>query len=528
MALLDDPNFIIAHLRHAFITSDDTGMCEMAIMNEDVDWPERKKELEEKRRKPWSQFYNVDPDQTFDDLDIYADSYEIESSFDYGFRQRSNTAVRLEKLRQDRMVQNQCRKVQWKDDGMEFLDEELDDLFKKKKVHPPNIRRLKKHSALSQQMDTCPAVASNPFSEYAKFDGKAQVGSSSVIKQIDIYLDMCEGDAREFPMELHVMGTARVIDVIGLICWHYTNDGYEPQLSENVENYALMIAEEDGEVDTDFPALDSKEAISKFGFNTLALTEKELPKPVVAEKVEGKLLVTVRSSDGESRIAVDSMTITVRDIMARALKKRKGIIPTAGPDYILEKEDEPGVSLDLDKKLSDCNTMCFLMVREHSKREYTKDRVRHVSTGDPPLVLSTQYHSYRLQMLHKLRPTTEIQLGISGDKIEIDPVRTQPKNTANMAAKKFWGKQKAVSIESDRLADCLITEEKPSGKAIFRLTYRSTNHDFKHHDFETDQVTAKRIVTKIQQILEIRASAVRTDYNMWKERRQSSKKHHDK
>ena len=55
-------------------------------------------------------------------------------------------------------------------------------------------------------------------------------------------------------------------------------------------------------------------------------------------------------------------------------------------------------------------------------------------------------------------------LGISGDKIEIDPVRTQPKNTANMAAKKFWGKQKAVSIESDRLADCLITEEKPSGK----------------------------------------------------------------
>ncbi len=56
----------------------------------------------------------------FDDLDIYADSYEIESSFDYGFRQRSNTAVRLEKLRQDRMVQNQCKKVQWKDDGMEF------------------------------------------------------------------------------------------------------------------------------------------------------------------------------------------------------------------------------------------------------------------------------------------------------------------------------------------------------------------------------------------------------------------------
>ena len=55
-----------------------------------------------------------------------------------------------------------------------------------------------------------------------------------------------------------------------------------------------MIAEEDGEVDTDFPALDSKEAISKFGFSTLALVEKEIPKPVVEQPTkEGKLLVTV-------------------------------------------------------------------------------------------------------------------------------------------------------------------------------------------------------------------------------------------
>ena len=38
-----------------------------------------------------------------------------------------------------------------------------------------------------------------------------------------------------------------------------------------------------------------------------------------------------------------------------------------GPDYILEREDEPGVSLDLDAKLCDVGTMCFLMVREHSK-----------------------------------------------------------------------------------------------------------------------------------------------------------------
>ena len=63
MALLDDPAFIISHLRHSFITSDDTGMCEMAIMNEDLDWKERKQEALERRKKPWSQYYSADPDQ---------------------------------------------------------------------------------------------------------------------------------------------------------------------------------------------------------------------------------------------------------------------------------------------------------------------------------------------------------------------------------------------------------------------------------------------------------------------------------
>lgn len=44
--------------------------------------------------------------------------------------------------------------------------------------------------------------------------------------------------------------------------------------SENVSAYCLHIAEDDGEVDTDFPPLDSNEPIHKFGFSTLALVEK--------------------------------------------------------------------------------------------------------------------------------------------------------------------------------------------------------------------------------------------------------------
>ena len=47
--------------------------------------------------------------------------------------------------------------------------------------------------------------------------------------------------------------------------------------SENTDMYCLHIAEDDGEVDTDFPSLDSREPVSKFGFTKLAIVEKDIP-----------------------------------------------------------------------------------------------------------------------------------------------------------------------------------------------------------------------------------------------------------
>lgn len=61
-----------------------------------------------------------------------------------------------------------------------------------------------------------------------------------------------------------------------------------PVSRDNIDHYCLMIAEEDGEVDEDFPALDNKEAISKFGFNTLSLVEKEPVIPTPENSSSGK------------------------------------------------------------------------------------------------------------------------------------------------------------------------------------------------------------------------------------------------
>ncbi|KAJ8286400.1 hypothetical protein GJAV_G00038850 [Gymnothorax javanicus] len=37
MAFLDNPAIILAHIRQSHVTSDDTGMCEMVLIDHDVD-----------------------------------------------------------------------------------------------------------------------------------------------------------------------------------------------------------------------------------------------------------------------------------------------------------------------------------------------------------------------------------------------------------------------------------------------------------------------------------------------------------
>lgn len=76
------------------------------------------------------------------------------------------------------------------------------------------------------------------------------------------------------PLEVVIVSTARVQDLIGLICWQYTNEGREPKLQHDINRYCLRIAEDNGEVDPDFTSLNPKEPLSKFNFPSLALTEK--------------------------------------------------------------------------------------------------------------------------------------------------------------------------------------------------------------------------------------------------------------
>lgn len=98
------------------------------------------------------------------------------------------------------------------------------------------------------------------------------------------------------------------------------------------------------------------------------------------------------------------------------------------------------------------------------------------------MLSSHHYKSFKISMIHKLRFTTDVQLGtpttprsgeqsvsrrvgvsfttrpvpsgVSGEKVEIDPVTNQKAST------KFWIRQKPISIDSDHLCACDLVEER--------------------------------------------------------------------
>ena len=56
---------------------------------------------------------------------------------------------------------------------------------------------------------------------------QASVGAT---KKMDIFLTMALPADRGYPISVVVIATAKIQELIGLVCWQYTNEGREPVL----------------------------------------------------------------------------------------------------------------------------------------------------------------------------------------------------------------------------------------------------------------------------------------------------------
>ncbi|XP_076232253.1 SAPK-interacting protein 1 [Calliopsis andreniformis] len=457
MAFYDNDHWLLSHIRDSFLSTDNTGQCEMVMLGEDIP-----KQL---KSNGTLQCYPGMEDSDDEDLDALAESYDVQMDIEYSHRERSNTAQRLEKMDLERKKAAKVN-VKWENNSSMSLTQQSE-IFQRKDFRN-KTSKTKRYSLLSEQLEKCPNLPLNPFMEYAKFDGSAQVDIP--VRKYRIFMCMLPKEQRMYPIHVVVIATAKVLEFIGLICYKYANEHPDHPLKEDITNYGLYFTEDDGEVDWYLPCLDPKETISKYEFTTLGLTEM-----TPSDKTRHNTIGRVETKDEED----------------------------------------------------------FLEGYNKEQKEVAEDLAKmevHTTAMEAPL-----YQSYRVYIISKVRTKTEIYLGISGEKIEINPIIT------GKGAGRFWNRQRAVSYQIDNIAWCEVTETKGS-KTIFTLVYtpHSSTSDnilvsghmqslhqsasFKNHEFEADSITAEEIVRKINHILELHTSTSRKEYLSQKERKAARRK----
>ncbi|TDL19644.1 SIN1-domain-containing protein [Rickenella mellea] len=159
-------------------------------------------------------------------------------------------------------------------------------------------------SALTSMLASTSSTSSNPFSElYALISGRAEVASTTVT----VFFPHASSP-RGRPMNLNVRKDASVEEVIGFALWSYWEEGWLPKLDDGLLEekdgeddpkrmatlsaigWVLRIAEDDGEVDEDFPAPDRMGKISKFNFDAYAILGANPSQLTQNKQLEAKIV----------------------------------------------------------------------------------------------------------------------------------------------------------------------------------------------------------------------------------------------
>lgn len=414
------------------------------------------------------------------DEDLLSQSFDInftqEAPF---FRFRTNTTAKLEKLSEMRKKKAQIKVVKV-DDTVVKLNQEIgddDELFIRKEL--TELSMAPKQSKLTEQLETLPPIQLNKYREFSTFDGSSYAAQET--KTIQVFLTTVH-ELRDYPIKCCVHSAAKIEEFIGYILFKIINlyPEYSDQLDE-VKTYGLYISDETGEPDLDFPPLDLNEQISKYQFTYLALAK-------------------IRHMPQFTHRTLSVASDTTNMIYPSSVKRQPSI------------ETNQSLPLNNSKITSDVMTV-------------------HDSMIEAP-----NYRAYRVILITKKHFRSEVQLGISAEKIEIDPLSQKSSN--------YFFKQKSSHFVTDAVAWCEITMRK-SSRFEFKIAYNplfydpfsvttastsfssavvnnsvssfseasmQTNYSLKIITFETDPTSAEEIRLKINYILQLKTSCVRREF----------------
>uniref|UniRef100_A0A0N4ZFM0 CRIM domain-containing protein n=1 Tax=Parastrongyloides trichosuri TaxID=131310 RepID=A0A0N4ZFM0_PARTI len=204
----------------------------------------------------------------------------------------------------------------------------------------------------------------NPYEEYCKYINN---GPNHI--SIKITLPFIESGNEILVVEC--LRDIEISNLIGLICYIYTLKNYQPPLKE-VYFYELKIAHSTVDIDYDLPSLDTTKKFNDTSFEMLALVD-------ITTLNEGfSKTVTVYTYDAKPfYIELPSHNVPlkmVRDKCLEMAKSKLGLnnklegIDLSEIEYVLQKLDDPYLSLDLKMSLIHANCDEFVLLRQNSVR----------------------------------------------------------------------------------------------------------------------------------------------------------------
>ncbi|XP_070497133.1 stress-activated map kinase-interacting protein 1 [Chironomus tepperi] len=475
MATFNNKHWLLTHIRNSFISTDDTGISELVMNSDDLaknlanSYSKMKLSPGNNTVVDESVFY-IYPDlinEEEDSEDLLSQSFDINFTQEgpFAFRFRTNTAAKLEKISEIRKKQSLVKTVKV-DDSIIKLNQEIEDdsqLFVRKEVNTKSNEPVR--SKLTEQFETLPPIQLNKYREYSIFDGSSYPSNES--KTIRVYITPIS-ELKDYPIKCCVHSIAKIEEFIGFILFKCINlyPEYVDKLEE-VKNYGLFISDESGEPDLDFPALDLTESIAKYQFNILALAKQVMP----------------HTQNRTLSVASDTTTVLIHPVNRQSSIDTNRSLPT----NLRNNQNELAMNV-------------------------------HETMVEAPI-----YQAYRVYLVTKKHFRTEVQLGISAEKIEVDPLQQKSSN--------YFFKLKSTHFSMESVAFCEIASRK-SSRFEFRIAYNPLHYDpmsfaastsfdtttsyssytLKIMTFETDPTTAEQICLKVNNILLLRTSSVRREY----------------
>lgn len=492
---------VFDYLRHIFISSDDTGICESVLP---VVKPGAKPgaaivPVERRLHGAQDDSDNDESDKIASDPCSSPDIHVVDIG--YRHRPRSSTETRLESIKKSRNLELLTEVRRWGKTA-DHIDESI---FQVRDVKANETHRPGKRSMVSKLLEETATATINPFRDYAKFDLPCTVSHYNSTKQLHIFIPFLTNYC-ENPMDICIDYSAKIADLIGLVLFRLVSDSSLPA-NENyyINDFELHIAEANGDVETELPPLDRAEHVGKFGFPSLALVKVANDHPnLVSNKQEVPVVVHFDTETFELRY--DTWNVTLKKIKDDAIKRRTetGNIPRHRIlDYSIEKYSTPTEPLSEKETLRSCGVTEFYLIRLNSIRSQSSAPNFHDAQKPKNVASFTSdnvadgCHFYSVQYCHRFRPAENVRLAIYNDRVEVIGVERKL-NAAEKLLSKATSPLTRFTCPIESLAGGEIVESLKGDRSLFRIISRPLNSgDWKSHYFEAITATVEEIIQNL-------------------------------